>query len=56
MIILFIIVALFNAMRPPIIILASIPFVMVGISFGLLATGPDRGWRRLRLRGAARVP
>jgi multidrug efflux pump subunit AcrB len=39
-IILFIIVALFNAVRPPIIILASVPFVMVGISFGLLAAGP----------------
>jgi multidrug efflux pump subunit AcrB len=38
-IIVFIIVALFNAMRPPIIILLSIPFVMVGISFGLLGAG-----------------
>jgi multidrug efflux pump subunit AcrB len=33
-------VALFNALRPPIIILLTIPFVMIGISFGLLATGP----------------
>jgi multidrug efflux pump subunit AcrB len=39
-IILFIIVALFNALRPPIIILLTIPFVMIGVSFGLLATGP----------------
>jgi multidrug efflux pump subunit AcrB len=39
-IILFIIVALFNAMRPPLIIIASIPFLMVGVSFGLLLTGP----------------
>jgi multidrug efflux pump subunit AcrB len=39
-IILLIIVALFNALRPPVIILASIPFLMVGVSFGLLATGP----------------
>jgi multidrug efflux pump subunit AcrB len=39
-IILFIIVALFNALRSPIIILLTIPFVMIGISFGLLATGP----------------
>jgi multidrug efflux pump subunit AcrB len=39
-IILFIIVALFNAYRPLIIILLTIPFVMIGVSFGLLATGP----------------
>jgi len=39
-IILFIIVALFNAYRPLFIILLTIPFVMIGVSFGLLATGP----------------
>ncbi len=39
-IILFIIVALFNAVWTPVIILATVPFVMVGISFGLLLAGP----------------
>ena len=34
----FIIVALFNAVRPPIIIFAVIPFVTIGITFGLLVT------------------
>ncbi|RLA12024.1 MAG: AcrB/AcrD/AcrF family protein, partial [Gammaproteobacteria bacterium] len=33
-----IIVALFNAFRPPIIIFAVIPFVTIGITFGLLTT------------------
>jgi len=37
-IILFIIVALFNAYRPPLIILMVIPFCMIGITLGLLVT------------------
>jgi multidrug efflux pump subunit AcrB len=46
----FIIVALFNAFRPPIIIFAVIPFVMIGISAGLLATQTPFGF--LSLLGA----
>ncbi|WP_193171469.1 efflux RND transporter permease subunit [Nisaea nitritireducens] len=42
--ILFIIVALFNAFRPPLIILATIPFVMIGITAGLLGTGTPFGF------------
>ena len=38
MVILFIIVALFNAFRPPLIIVLVIPFVFVGVTFGLLVT------------------
>jgi multidrug efflux pump subunit AcrB len=34
----FVIVMLFNAFRPPIIIFAVIPFVAIGITFGLLVT------------------
>jgi multidrug efflux pump subunit AcrB len=34
----FVIVLLFNAFRPPIIIFAVIPFVVIGITFGLLIT------------------
>lgn len=37
-IMLFLIVVLFNAYRPPLIIIAVIPFVMIGITFGLLIT------------------
>jgi len=37
-IILFIIVALFNAVRPPLIIILTIPFAFIGITSGLLAT------------------
>jgi len=37
-IMMFIIVVLFNAFRPPIIIFAVIPFVFIGITFGLLVT------------------
>lgn len=37
-IMLLIIMMLFNAYRPPIIILSVIPFVMIGVSFGLLLT------------------
>ncbi|MFC1764432.1 efflux RND transporter permease subunit [Planctomycetota bacterium] len=43
-IVLLIIVALFNAFRPPIIILAVIPFVLIGITIGLLATGQPFGF------------
>ena len=49
-IILFIIVALFNASRPPLIILLTIPFVAIGITAGLLATGTPFGF--LALLGA----
>ncbi len=42
--ILFIMVALFNAFRPPVIILLTIPFVMIGITAGLLATGTPFGF------------
>ena len=35
---LFIIVALFNAFRPPLIIVLTIPFVMIGVTAGLLVT------------------
>ena len=40
----FIIVALFNAFRPPLIILLVIPFVMIGITFGLLITATPFGF------------
>jgi len=43
-IIIFIIVALFNAFRPPIIILLTIPFVLIGITAGLLPTGAPFGF------------
>ncbi|MBK0400431.1 efflux RND transporter permease subunit [Limibaculum sp. M0105] len=41
---LFIMVALFNAMRPPLVIILTIPFVMVGVVFGLLFTGVPFGF------------
>ena len=43
-IILFIIVALFNAFRPPMIIILVIPFVLIGITFGLLITSTAFGF------------
>jgi multidrug efflux pump subunit AcrB len=43
-IVLFTIVWLFNDMRPPIIILLTIPFVMVGVIFGLLFTNTPFGF------------
>ena len=49
-IVLFIIVALFNAFRPPIIILLTIPFAVIGIVAGLLPTGTPFGF--LALLGA----
>ena len=44
---LFIIVLLFNAYRPPMIILIVIPFAAIGISFGLLVTGAPFGFMAL---------
>ena len=49
-IVLFIIVALFNASRPPMIILLTIPFAAIGITAGLLITGTPFGF--LALLGA----
>jgi len=49
-IILFIIVALFNAVRPPLIILLVIPFAFIGITAGLLAADTPFGF--LALLGA----
>ncbi|WP_255411108.1 efflux RND transporter permease subunit [Legionella sp. km772] len=43
-IMLLIIVMLFNAFRPPLIIIAVIPFVMIGITFGLLAINVPFGF------------
>jgi multidrug efflux pump subunit AcrB len=43
-IILFIIVALFNAFRPPLIIIMVIPFALIGITFGLLVTNTPFGF------------
>ncbi|MEM1410967.1 MAG: efflux RND transporter permease subunit, partial [Pseudomonadota bacterium] len=39
-----IVVALFNAYRPPLVILCAIPFIVIGISFGLLLTGAAFGF------------
>ncbi len=41
---LFIVVALFNAFRPPIIIFLIIPFVVIGMTIGLLSTGAAFGF------------
>jgi multidrug efflux pump subunit AcrB len=49
-VILFIIVALFNAFRPPLIIVLTIPFAAIGITAGLLATDTPFGF--LALLGA----
>jgi len=43
-IILFILVALFNAYRPPLVIVSVIPFVVIGITVGLLVTGVPFGF------------
>ena len=40
----FIVVALFNAMRPPLVILFTIPFAMIGVIWGLLGTGAPFGF------------
>ncbi len=47
---LFIIVALFNALRPPLIIVLTIPFALIGITAGLLLVGVPFGF--LALLGA----
>ncbi|MEM1114476.1 MAG: efflux RND transporter permease subunit [Pseudomonadota bacterium] len=39
-----IVVALFNAYRPPLIILCALPFIVIGISFGLLLSGAAFGF------------
>ncbi len=44
------VVALFNAFRPPLLILAVIPFAMIGVTIGLLVTGQPFGF--LALLGA----
>jgi multidrug efflux pump subunit AcrB len=49
-VILSIIIILFNAFRPPLVILATIPFVMIGIVVGLLAFNTPFGF--LALLGA----
>ena len=46
----FIIVGLFNAFRPPLVIVFTIPFALIGIAWGLLATGTPFGF--LALLGA----
>jgi len=46
-IILFIIVALFNAFRPPLVILCTIPFALIGIVAGLLGFGAPFGFMAL---------
>ena len=46
-IILFIIVALFNAFRPLLVILFTIPFALIGIIIGLLPTGTPFGFLAL---------
>ncbi|MCU7933182.1 MAG: efflux RND transporter permease subunit [Candidatus Thiodiazotropha sp. (ex Codakia rugifera)] len=43
-IIVFILVALFNAMRPMLLIVTIIPFVMIGVSIGLLSTNAAFGF------------
>jgi multidrug efflux pump subunit AcrB len=49
-VILFIIVALFNAFRPPLVIIMTVPFAVIGITAGLLTTGTPFGF--LALLGA----
>jgi multidrug efflux pump subunit AcrB len=49
-IILFIIVALFNAIKPTLVIIITIPFAVIGITAGLLLTGTPFGF--LALLGA----
>lgn len=43
----FIIVLLFNAYRPPLIIFITIPFALIGITVGLLVTGAPFGFMAL---------
>jgi len=46
-VILFIIVALFNAIRPPIVIMLTVPFAMIGITIGLLSFDAPFGFMAL---------
>lgn len=41
------VVALFNALRPPFIVFAVVPLALIGVSFGLLATGQPFGFMAL---------
>lgn len=41
------VIALFNAIRPPLIIFAVVPLAIVGVSFGLLFTGQPFGFMAL---------
>jgi len=43
-IMLFVMVALFNDLRPPIVILLTVPFALVGVIYGLLFTGVPFGF------------
>jgi multidrug efflux pump subunit AcrB len=43
-IMLFVMVALFNAIRPPLVILLTIPFALIGVIFGLYWTGVPLGF------------
>jgi multidrug efflux pump subunit AcrB len=46
-VILFIIIALFNAFRPPLVIICTIPFALIGITGGLLGFGAPFGFMAL---------
>ncbi len=46
-VILFILVALFNAFKPPIVIMLTVPFAMIGITSGLLAFNAPFGFMAL---------
>ena len=46
-VILFILVALFNAFRPPIVIMLAVPFAMIGITTGLLTFQAPFGFMAL---------
>jgi len=41
------VIALFNAVRPPLIIFTAVPLGIIGVSFGLLATGQPFGFMAL---------
>ncbi|MFO0875688.1 MAG: efflux RND transporter permease subunit [Phycisphaerales bacterium] len=41
------VIALFNAIRPPLIVLTVVPLALIGVSFGLLATGQPFGFMAL---------
>jgi len=46
-VILFLIIALFNAYKPPLVIVCTIPFALIGITFGLLGFGASFGFMAL---------